>query len=412
MQICIYTKMYISLLPNTNKIIMETTKITIKTGPPVEGDDFYGREKELQYAWENLILKGISILLSAPRRVGKSSFSKKMLKLAEENEWNVLYLDLQGISTEDQFVGLFKDKLHSEKWWERTKSKIGETTLKLFDSIEDFEIAGNRISINSDAWRGNAYDKIQKVIEGADEILIVMDELTIFLDNLLKQEDGKKRVEDFLEWLRKFRQISGTKVHWIFCSSVGITNFASMHQLSKHLNDVHSFPISAYSEIEAKDFISRLDVSDKIKFDEEQIQYILDKLKWYLPFFIQILVEKINSLVLIEGKQFSNDTIDEAYNRLLTEERFNTWDERLKEYHEYEDTARRILKICTSPDGKSRGDLLVNLSAKKSNQEKIETDLARLLSMLQNDGYLMENDGKYVFRSPLLRDFWYKRFIL
>ena len=404
--------MYISLLQNINVIVMEAAKITIKTGPPVEGNDFYGREKELQYAWENLILKGVSLLLSAPRRVGKSSFSKKMLKLAEENEWNVLYLDLQGITAEDQFVRLFKDKLKSEKWWERTKTKIEETTIKLFDSIEDLEIAGNKISINSDVWRGNAYDKIQKIIEGADEILIVMDELTIFLDNLLKQDNGKKRVEDFLEWLRKFRQISETKVRWIFCSSVGIINFASMHLLSKHLNDVHSFPIGAYSEIEAKDFISRLDVSGGINFEDEKIQYILDKLKWYLPFFIQILVEKINFLVCVEGMQFSDDTIDVAYSQLLTEKHFNTWDERLKEYNELEDIARMILKLCTSPAGRSRGDLLANLSAKKSNIEKIETNIARLLAMLQNDGYLMENDRKYVFRSPLLRDFWYKRFVL
>jgi hypothetical protein len=31
---------------------MANTKITIKTGSIVEGDDFYGREQELQYAWE------------------------------------------------------------------------------------------------------------------------------------------------------------------------------------------------------------------------------------------------------------------------------------------------------------------------------------------------------------------------
>lgn len=30
--------------------------------------------------------------------------------------------------------------------------------------------------------------------------------------------------------------------------------------------------------------------------------------------------------------------------------------------------------------------------------------------MLQNDGYLIEVQSKYGFRSPLLRDFWYNRF--
>jgi len=389
---------------------MTTEKISIKIGTPVENNDFYGRETELQYVWKFHILKGVSLLLSAPRRVGKSSFSKRMLKLAEENGWKTLYIDLQGVSTESEFVKLFKQELKSEKW----QNKTGDVILKLLDSIKEWEIVGNKLPINSNVWRNDTYGKIKELIESTGEILIVIDELTIYLNHLLTQENGKEKVEFFLEWLRKFRQTSGTKVRWIFCSSVGIENFASMHQLSKHLNDIHSFPIGAFSEYEAKDFISRLDVDEKVQFTEDHIQYILDKLAWYLPFFIQLLVEKINSLICIEGKQLSNNTIDEAYNRLTTENHFNTWDERLIEYNENEDNARKILKSCALPHGESRENLLANLSANKSDIDidKLDTILSKLLNMLKNDGYLAEHNGKYIFRSPLLRDFWYNRFIL
>jgi hypothetical protein len=122
-------------------------------------------------------------------------------------------------------------------------------------------------------------------------------------------------------------------------------------------------------------------------------------------------VDKINFLVCVEGKQLVNDTIDEAYNRLITENHFNTWDERLKEYYEFEDTARKILKLCAFPDGRSRDDLVINLSAERSEKEKTENMVSKLLDMLKNDGYLAEYDGKYIFRSPLLRDFWYGRYI-
>jgi len=264
----------------------------------------------------------------------------------------------------------------------------------------------------SEIWRNDTYGKIKQLIESFDEILIVIDELTIYLNHLLTQEKGKEKVEFFLEWLRSFRQT--TKVRWIFCSSVGIENFASMHQLSKHFNDIHSFQLGAFTEDEAKDFISRLDVDENVQFTHEHIQYILDKLVWYLPFFIQILVEKINFLVCVEDKQLSNDTIDEAYNSLIKNQiHFNTWDERLKEYNEFENDARKILKLCAFPhDGRNREDLLTNLSANQNDIEKIETILAKLLNMLKNDGYLVEYNGKYIFRSPLLRDFWYNRFIL
>jgi len=383
---------------------MATGKLSIKVGIPVEGADFYGREKELQYAWKFHISKGVSLLLSAPRRVGKSSFSKKMLKMAEDNGWKTLYLDLQGIGTESEFVKLFKVELKSAKWW----NKAGNIALTILEGIE--LPAGK---VHPDVWRNDTYSKIQQLIENTGDILIVIDELTIFLDHLLKQENGMEKVEFFLEWLRKFRQTSGTKVRWIFCSSVGIENFAATHHLSKHLNDIHSFPIGAFSEHEAKDFIARLDVDEEVQFSDENIQHILDKLVWHLPFFIKIMVEKINYLICIDGKQLSNNTIDEAYNHLLIENHkdFSTWDERLKYYYEFEDEARKILNLCTLPSGRSREDLLANLSAPSGDIEKTETNLAKLLDMLKNDGYLIEHDGKYVFRSPLLRDFWQNRFI-
>ena len=387
---------------------MEAGKITIKTGPPVEGDDFYGREKKLHYAWENHISKGVSLLLSAPRRVGKSSFAKKLLKMAEENGWKTLYLDLQGIGTESDFAKLFKEEIQSTKWW----NKPGNTFLTLLNGIEF-----KGVSVDSSVWRDDTYRKIKELIEEAGEMLIVIDELTIFLNHLLKQENGKEKVESFLEWLRKFRQKTGTKARWIFCSSVGIENFASMHQLSIHLNDLHPFPIGAFSEEEAKGFISQLDVGNNVQFTEDHIQHILEKLGWYLPFFIQILVEKIKFLICVEDKPLSNDTIDEAYNLLFAGSHFNTWDERLKDYYELEDNAREILKLCTLPTGKSRKDLLANLSktqisaGMQSNIGKTETVLAKLLAMLENDGYLAEHDGKYIFRSPLLRDFWHRRYV-
>ena len=381
------------------------SKISIRTGPPVEGDNFYGRETELQYAWEYHISKGVSLLLSAPRRVGKSSFAKKLLKLVENNGWKTLYLDLQGITTENDFVKLFKNELASEKW----HNKAGDIILNLFDSIKDSEIGGNKLSINSDVWRNDTYEKIKQLIEHTGDILIVADELTIYLDHLLTQESGTEKVEFFLEWLRSFRQT--TKCCWILCSSVGIENFASMHQLSKHLNDAHPFPIGAFSEYEAKDFISRLAVDEKVQFTREHIRYILDKLSWHLPYFIQILVEKINFLICVENKPLSNDTIDEAYKCLITEKHFNTWDERLKEYREFEDDARKLLKLCASPYyGRSRENLLANFSATGSDIDKIEARLSKVLYMLQNDGYLATNNDNYIFRSPLLRDFWLNRF--
>jgi hypothetical protein len=141
---------------------------------------------------------------------------------------------------------------------------------------------------------------------------------------------------------------------------------------------------------------------------------MLGKISWYLPYFIQLLVAKVDELLFLDAKKtLSEKTIDEAYKELLIVKHFGSWDERLQYYGELAKSSREVLKLlCTGNDGRSGEDLLANLSAKKANRERIENDLAKLLNMLQNDGYLVEKNGKYLFRSPLLRDFWHKRFIL
>jgi hypothetical protein len=67
-----------------------------------------------------------------------------------------------------------------------------------------------------------------------------------------------------------------------------------MHHLSKHLKDLPSYHLEAFSEHEAKDFISRLDIDKNIQFTEGHIQHILNKLVWYQPYFIQLLLIEHN----------------------------------------------------------------------------------------------------------------------
>ena len=60
--------------------------ISNKIGPPVEGEDFFGREKEIRLA--NRLLDGRhSLLLSAPRRIGKILLAKKLIDEKKQQGW-------------------------------------------------------------------------------------------------------------------------------------------------------------------------------------------------------------------------------------------------------------------------------------------------------------------------------------
>lgn len=384
------------------------------TGPPVEGDNFFGREKELDFAWKH-IKKGQSLILAAPRRVGKSSFAKKLLNFAEEEGWNTLEINLEEIKSEEGFVKLFIEKLRNQSWWEKTKSNGLDKINQILESIKpSFEYEGAKASVEWKSKKVDIYEQLKKLLDHESNTLIMVDELTILLNSLIKNDDknGKQNVEFFLNWLRSFRQQTGSKIEWIFCSSVGIENFANLHGLSHTLNDVESNPIGAFTRPQAEQLFEALAKSENITLSKEIVNYTLDKIAWLLPYFIQLLFFNINRLVTVDDKPKSKETVDEAFETIADGKSLNTWDERLKEYNDLEMHARMLLNgLSKVREGESRNVLLNRISSKISDGEEADLTLSRILSMLRNDGYLdITPEDKYIFRSPLLRTFWYNKF--
>ena len=64
------------------------------TGPPVTGDDFYGRAKELK-KMKDLLEKGMSIFIPGPRRIGKTSLAKEFMR-QNEGSYRFIYFNLEG----------------------------------------------------------------------------------------------------------------------------------------------------------------------------------------------------------------------------------------------------------------------------------------------------------------------------
>lgn len=79
--------------------------ISNKIGPPVEGEDFFGREKEIRKA-NRLLDSNHSLLLSAPRRIGKSSLAKRLIEEKKQQGWKCVYIDLEETTTEEGFLRL------------------------------------------------------------------------------------------------------------------------------------------------------------------------------------------------------------------------------------------------------------------------------------------------------------------
>ena len=384
--------------------------ISNKIGPPVEGDDFFGREKEIRLA-NRLLDRRHSLLLSAPRRIGKSSLAKKLLDEKKKQGWKCVYIDLEETNTEDGFLRLVIDAFSSNGIWKHVVSEAAQRLTSVFNKIEKVSIGPFEFNFGKKEERENLYKNLKELIHHDENTFIVIDELTLFLGILNKSEDGIEKVTYILNWLRSLHQVEKTKIRWLFCGSVGLRNFASSKNLSYTINDLTEFSLDELDRKEAAGLLFELGKSEEIEMNDVIINYILDRLSWNIPYFIQVIFSK---LAEDYDGALTYDTVDAAYKKLCSENYLSTWSERLGEYQEYELPARHILKLLsTQPAGVERNILLDRLMTgqEPSNVEKVDLALSKILEMLENDGYIMKNGALRTFRSPLLRDYWFDKFV-
>lgn len=384
--------------------------ISNKIGPPVEGDDFFGREKEIQKA-NKLLDSSHSLLLSAPRRIGKSSLAKRLIEEKKNQGWKCVYIDLEETTTEDGFLNLVIEAFCKNGIWKQVAEGMSKGLASVLESIEKISLGPVQFNFAKKEDQEDLYKNLKELIRHDEDTFIVVDELTLFLTILSKGEDGVEKVAFILNWLRSLRQVSKTKVRWLFCGSVGLRNFTSAMNLGYTVNDLTEFSLDELSRDEAAGLLTELCKSENIEMSDELVEYTLNKLYWNIPYFIQIIFS--NLAEDYEGK-ITQEDIDAAYRKLCSENYLSTWSERLVEYGEYELPARQILKLlATQPEGIERDSMLNNLMTGQdaSKIEAVDYTLSKVLAMLENDGYIMKKNALRMFRSPLLRDYWFERFV-
>lgn len=381
-----------------------------RIGPPVEGKDFYGREKELRIA-NRLLDSGHSLLLSAPRRIGKSSFAKRLIEDKKAQGWKCVYIDLEQTTTEDGFLYLIIEYFERNHVWRQKTDGMLQGAKAILDRINKISIGPVGFDLSSPERKEDLYKSLKELIRHDEETFIVVDELTLFLGVLLKSDGGEEKVSFILNWLRSLRQVAGTKVRWLFCGSVGLKNFTASLNLSYAINDLTDFSLDELTPEEARGLMEGLCQGEGMNMDEESIIYALEKLHWNIPYFIQILFSKLRDNYT---GAVSKEDIDTAYGQLCSESYLNTWSERLAEYREMERPARLILNgLSARRSGLRRETLLGILMTGQDPSNAGETDLllSKVLEMLENDGYLLRKGPVRSFRSPLLRDYWYGKFV-
>ena len=394
----------------------------IIAGPPVEGANYFPRPK-IEGRFQQRLDNGESILLVAPRRVGKTSLVIRVCEELRSKGWGAVSFNVESCRHELDFAELLITNLKQLGLHLDLLTRLGNGFRMARETFgAKLALGGAGLSVEIDGEGGSTRDSLfrqieavfQKIESSGKQTVIAIDELPELLLNIARQENGETRVGEFLHWLRQSRQTYRSHLRWVLFGSIGLDHFVADQGQSRTINDLSTVSLDALSETEAHEFLKILSEDVQRPLAAELRQQIITKLGWPLPFHLQLIMD---ALVNLDATPTTSADVERAFAELVKPDffkHFNTWAERIDDQFSKEDAAAAhgmLSHLCHHPKGRTRQQMVMALMASslQADADALDQRIGKLQPMLQRDGYLLASGDLFAFRSFLLRDYWTKR---
>lgn len=387
-------------------------------GKPVRGDKFYPRD-EIREQLLELLDEDANILLAAPRRVGKSSIILNIYDNPPPN-YLVVYIDTEDCESIEEY---FKKLLHKitdseiidkyDGFGSSAIEKIKETANK----IKKVSIGGIIDIEKGEAQKIDYFQEFEKFLEEikleGNKLILLVDEFPVTVENIKRKDDAEQT-----NWVKKFLQMNrslrldpklSNKISFIYTGSIGLVNVVSNIGMTEDINDLTELVVPPLSENEALSLLSSLSKNYKITLDKNISKYVIERIEWLMPFYIQSLFREIRDLYRKEqpGKIDIN-FIDQAFTNVIDNvniylDHFRT---RLNKVFKKEQLnfSKELLHIIAENNFINKNNI-PELAAKY----KVEK-YSYVIDTLKYDGYIDNavNENEYRFNSPIFKQWWLK----
>jgi len=360
--------------------------------------------------------QGRSVLMLAPRRVGKTWLMKRFAEDLRAQGWMAVLCDVEGMNEPADFLRHLCRQIEEQ---ENSAGKLEGRAKQLLNQLfsRDFS-EGWQVALGKMDWASFAETLVRGLDASNQDTVILVDELALFVVALLQRDPTAAR--DFLYGLRALMQ-RYPKVRWLFTGSIGLDTIAKREGIGGALIDLKLFPIEPFSREAARAFLDHLSSTGRVLrpfvLDPAAFTWFVAELGWLSPYYLEHIAQEIRpSGSPGMGGQPSATVrdVDAAFTTMLDPQHRNyfvAWEEHIaKNFPAQEAEAlRRVLDICAA---QSTGERLDTLTARLGGPPDNlgRRALRDMLTVLAADGYLSEvPDGetsRYRFRSGLLRRYW------
>ncbi|MEG4836672.1 hypothetical protein [Microcoleus sp. B9-D4] len=371
-------------------------------GGEIAPAEVMGRDKLISDLWG--ILEQQSFILSAERRMGKTSVIKKMRSEATADKLPI-YRDLENVRSPLEFVEtVFKDVEEYLSRFNRTAKKARAFVTQLGGA----EFSGFKLpEIAATEWKALLTETIADLVENQDRTVVLFwDEVPYMLDNI-----GDEAAMELLDTLRSIRQMYPA-VRMVYTGSIGLHHVLGALRKAGYTNDptndMYVQDVPPLSVKDATNLARKLLEGENIATPDIQgtAVFIADELS-NIPFYIHHLIAKLKlrggSGDIPAIKEIIADCLDDPLNPWKME----YYRERVDSY--YDDKQRpyalNLLDILAAGEGSLSFDELFNgIKQESETQDKEMT--RKVLRLLEQDYYIYKKDSRFQFRYALIKKYW------
>lgn len=391
----------------------------------VEGDRFYDREADLAALTER-VRDGTHTLLTAQRRMGKTSLVRELLRvLAERGEVLPVFVDLEAASNaEDAVAEIAAQSRHAHDAWLRVKSGFVNVLRDIGDRVDTLSVSEIQVKlragIDTGNWRQKG-DEVFSALAGHDRrVVLAIDELPILVNRVLKGADyritpeRRQAADELMSWLRKNGQLHKDRITLILSGSVGLGPILRQAGLSAQANIYSPYDLKPWDQATASSCLDELSKTYELDLSHEVRHDMCRRLRWMVPHHVQQFFDCLHDHLRRDRRtEASLNDVEFVYSVEMLGSRgqasLDHYEGRLKLVlgTDLYEIGLDLLTEAAVHDGKLSNDAVVRFreyfrESDEPDRHAIET----VLNVLEHDGYLERSDSGYAFLSGLLHDWW------
>jgi hypothetical protein len=400
-------------------------KLVREVGPWVDKERFWNREQELADLIE-LLEEGANVLITAPRRIGKTSLIREAGNRVE-NRYCCLQLDLQkSHSPADVTTELSVATRPYMNLWKKTKEVFKNIISSAAENIDSLNVNDLTIKLRDGLltnWQDKGNRMIEAIANSDTPAIIFMDEFPLVVNRLLKGSEYKitserlKETDTFLSWIRSITIQYKQKIRIVLTGSIGLEPILQQAGLSHTINTFTPFEIGPWDEQTATGSLQALANNYGINFDKGAKEKMIDLIGSSIPHHVQMFF----NYIYFDCKKRNNmsctrkDAVSVYNTRMLSSRghaELSTYEERLRMVLSSE-TLPLALELLTEAavTGKLTPEAAKILSQDFTpNDKNTGETLREIIGILEHDGYLVSKKEGHVFVSKLVQDWWKARF--